>query len=149
MTINIGDSIPEFNVNSFSQAHGESQVSSESLLGQVYILAFYPRDNTPGCTKEMCAFRDDYSKFTENNIQVFGVSKDSIKSHTTFTTKFDLGELTLLQDKDFVLATKLGADGENRKKRTTYIIDSKGVVQHIIEGMPDNNNLLELASKLK
>ncbi|WP_235440808.1 peroxiredoxin, partial [Limnoraphis robusta] len=83
MTLNPGDLAPEFTL---PDAQGNA-VSLSDFRGQPLVLYFYPRDNTPGCTKEACGFRDLYAEYRSQNIGVLGVSTDDAKSHTKFTTK--------------------------------------------------------------
>lgn len=146
--LEIGQIAPDFTAPVYSQNDGESVVTLSDLRGSIVILAFYPKDNTPGCTKEMCAFRDDYSQFNNKNTKIFGVSKDSIKSHYNFSAKFEFGDLPLISDDDGTIISLYGADGLIFKKRITFIVDAEGKIAHIIEGMPKNSQLLELIDKL-
>ena len=86
MPLTAGDTAPDF---SLPDADGNT-VALSALKGQRVILFFYPRDNTPGCTKEACAFRDAYSDLQAKNVALYGVSTDSAKSHTKFATKHNL-----------------------------------------------------------
>lgn len=140
--LSVGDKAPDFNLPTFSQAHGEGNISLQELKDSIFILAFYPRDNTPGCTKEMCAFRDDYSQFEELGVRVFGVSNDSLTSHQTFSNKFDFKNLTLISAKNSTLLDDYNCNGLILKKRTLYIIDKQGNIAHIHEGMPNNQELI-------
>src|SRR5437764_11378944 len=81
-----GDVAPSF----AALTNGGKRVSLEEFKGKNVILYFYPRDNTPGCTKEACAFRDDFSEFAKRDAIVLGVSTDSVKSHEKFVEKFNL-----------------------------------------------------------
>src|SRR6476620_3868451 len=90
-----GDGAPAFS----ALTNGGKRVSLEDLKGKNVILYFYPRDNTPGCTKEACAFRDDFSQFKKKGAVVVGVSTDSVKSHDKFVEKFNL-PFPLLADED-------------------------------------------------
>ncbi len=95
MALTIGDPAPIF---SLPDGNGNI-VHLADLKGQRVVLYFYPRDNTPGCTKEACGFRDRYAEFQSNDVVVLGVSMDDTKSHEKFTTKFDL-PFPLLTDAD-------------------------------------------------
>ena len=125
-----GDKAPSFNMPTNT---GE-KVSLSKLKGQKIVLYFYPRDDTPGCTKEACGFRDDLSKYKKAGAVVIGVSKDSIESHQKFIKKYDL---------NFILATDDGNVCEKYdawllknmygKKyfgigRSTFLIDTKGKI---------------------
>ena len=85
------------------------EVSSSNMKGSKFLLYFYPRDNTPGCTAEACGFRDLWDGFKSKKIQIFGVSGDSAKSHQKFREKFD--PLPLLMDEDHSLAKAFGVWG--------------------------------------
>lgn len=114
------------------------RVSSSDFEGKKIVLYFYPKDNTPGCTKEACAFRDQITQFQELNIVVIGVSIDSIKSHKSFSDKYQL-PFTLLSDTDKDIVTNYGVWGEKTmygKKyfginRVTYLIDEQGVISAV------------------
>jgi thioredoxin-dependent peroxiredoxin len=109
-----------------------------SLRGQNVVLYFYPKADTPGCTKEACAFRDNSTKFSKANTVIVGVSPDASKAQAKFKDKFDL-PFTLLADKDHKTAEDYGVWGEKsmygRKymgvERATFIIDPKGVIKKI------------------
>ena len=110
-------------------------VSLKDFRGRKVVLYFYPKDDTPGCTKEACGFRDDYSKFRKRKIEVLGVSVDDEKSHKKFAEKFDL-PFRLLADTDKKIVNDYGVWGEKslygRKfmgiHRVTYVIDEKGKI---------------------
>jgi len=97
--------------------------------GKTVVLYFYPKDNTPGCTKEACGFRDNHSKLTNNNIVLFGISKDSIASHNKFISAFEL-PFVLLTDPDTTMMQAYGAFGEKVAcgKTTIGIIRSTVVI---------------------
>ena len=118
---------------------GES-VSLKDLRGKKVVLYFYPKDDTPGCTKEACSFRDAYSKFKKRGITILGVSPDNEKSHQKFTAKYKL-PFTLLADTDHSIADAYGVYGEKKFMgrtymgihRTTFLIDEKGKVKKVFE----------------
>lgn len=109
--------------------------SSKELKGQRYVIYFYPKDQTPGCTTEACDFRDNMSEFNDLDIPVFGVSADSIASHEKFIKKHDLN-FVLLSDEDHALAEKAGAYGEKMLYgktsmgiiRSTFLVDEDGMI---------------------
>jgi thioredoxin-dependent peroxiredoxin len=119
--------------------NGET-VSLKDLRGQKVVLYFYPKDDTPGCTKEACSFRDAFSKFKKRDIKILGVSPDSEKSHQKFVTKYKL-PFTLLADTDHSIAGAYGVWGEKKFMgrtymgihRTTFLIDEKGKIKKIFE----------------
>lgn len=114
------------------------EVSAESLHGRPWVLFFYPRDNTPGCTQEACDFRDHSSAFAELGVAVFGVSQDSLRSHEGFIRKHNL-TMPLLSDADHAVHAAFGAWGEKvlyGKKsvgpiRTTALVDAQGRVHRL------------------
>ena len=112
--------------------------SLEDYKGKTVVLYFYPKDNTPGCTKEACGFRDLNPSFKKKNVVVFGVSKDSIESHNKFAEKFKL-PFVLLSDPKLEVMKKYGAFGKKMMYgkevqgtiRSTVVIDPKGeVIKH-------------------
>ncbi|RTZ75556.1 MAG: hypothetical protein DSY99_00790, partial [Candidatus Neomarinimicrobiota bacterium] len=104
--ITIGDPAPDFSLpDENGQMHSLSQ-----YRGRKVVVYFYPKDNTPGCTKEACGIRDEYSSFQDNQIVVFGVSYDNASSHRKFKKKFEI-PFHLLTDKDKSVSKSYGADG--------------------------------------
>jgi peroxiredoxin Q/BCP len=126
-----GKKAPDFNLES---SEGGS-VSLKDLRGRKVVVYFYPKDDTPGCTKEACSFRDGWSKFRRNKIEVLGVSVDDEKSHKKFAEKFDL-PFRLLADpekaivKDYKVWGKKSLYGREYMgtHRVTYLIDEKGKI---------------------
>lgn len=100
--------------------------------GSWVILYFYPQDDTPGCTIEACAFRDDYAELTAQGLQVVGVSRDSVASHAKFAEKYKL-KFTLLADVQGAVVEAYGAKGLLGVKRMTFLIDPAG---HIAKEYP-------------
>ena len=147
--IQIGAEAPDFEAENYSEEGGISKLKLSNFRGKVVILAFYPKDNTPGCTKEMCAFRDDLSKFEENEIKVIGVSRDSINSHEKFATKFGFGKLTLVSDYPDGKISQKYEVADTYPKRTLFIIDQAGQLRKIIEGMPKNEELISYIKEIK
>ncbi|MFX0184712.1 MAG: peroxiredoxin [Candidatus Hodarchaeota archaeon] len=128
--LKIGDFAPSFKVETSS---GQS-VSSEKLKGQRFVLYFYPRDNTPGCTKEACSIRDNYQYFQNQEIPVYGVSGGSVQSHQKFIGKHNL-PFPLLMDEKLELARKFGAYKRgNRVARITFLINENGKIEGIFGG---------------
>lgn len=107
----------------------------EEYKGKKVILYFYPKDNTPGCTKQACGFGELYPQFKEEGVEILGVSKDSVKSHKNFETKYNL-PFTLLSDVDLqaITAYDVWKEKKNYGKtymgivRTTYLIDEEGII---------------------
>ncbi len=115
-------------------------VRLKDFRGQKVVLYFYPKDDTPGCTKEACSFRDAFSKFKKRGIQVFGVSPDGEASHKKFAAKYKL-PFTLLADTDNAISDTYGVYGQKKfmgrtymgVNRTTFLIDEKGKIQKVFE----------------
>ena len=106
------------------------EISLSDFKNKKVVLYFYPRDNTPGCTKQACAFRDSYEEFTSKDVVVIGISKDSVKSHSNFATKHELPfillsdpELEAIKAYDVWQEKKLYGKVSMGVVRTTYIID--------------------------
>ena len=129
--LEVGDKAPAFRAK---DQEGET-VSLSDFKGKKLVLYFYPKDDTPGCTKEACSFRDGWSKFKKRGIAILGVSTDDEKSHRKFADKFSL-PFPLLADPEKKIVTDYGVWGEKsmygRKymgtHRVTYVIDEKGKI---------------------
>jgi peroxiredoxin Q/BCP len=131
-----GDAAPDFEA---PDAEGNT-VRLSDLRGQKVVLYFYPKDDTPGCTKEACSFRDSHSVFEEHGIKVLGVSLDDEVSHRKFADKYSL-PFALLADTDHAVADAFGVYGEKQfmgKKymgvsRVTFLIDEEGRVRKVFD----------------
>ncbi len=129
-----GDPAPDFTM----EADKGGSVSLADLRGKTVVLYFYPKDDTPGCTRESCAFRDHYPTFQNQDVLIYGVSCDSIPSHEKFSAKFDL-PFPLLSDPDTSVSTAYGVYKEKtnygRKymgiERSTFVIDGAGRICRI------------------
>ncbi len=133
MSIVIGQPAPDF-----TAATNDGDIKLSDLRGSAVVLFFYPKDNTPGCTKEACGFRDVRGELAARGATVIGVSKDSLKSHARFSEKFNLG-FPLISDPDLGILEAYGAWGEKKLYgktflgviRTTVLIDAQGVIRQI------------------
>ena len=142
-----GTTAPAFKT---TDANGET-VSLKDLRGQKVVLYFYPKDDTPGCTKEACSFRDEFAKFKKRGITVLGVSPDNEKSHKKFETKYKL-PFTLLADTDHAIAESYGVWGEKKFMgrtymgvlRTTFLIDEKGKIKKVFEKVKPEDHASEV-----
>lgn len=131
-SIAIGKKVPDFEL----PATGDQNIKLSQFKGQNLVLYFYPKDSTPGCTKEGQAFRDDYNKFERANTVVLGVSRDSVKSHENFKAKQEF-PFELLSDQDEALCTLFDVIkmknmyGKQVRgiERSTFLIDAKGVLR--------------------
>jgi thioredoxin-dependent peroxiredoxin len=146
-TPEVGQPAPKFSL----PAHPTGTISLDDYIGKKnVILAFYPKDDTPGCTKEMCAFSEDLSSFEQAGTQVLGISCDSVQSHDGFAQKFSLKQ-PLLADEDGKVGQAYGTvrEGKNMANRVLFVIDKQGIVRHVFEGIPENSQLLEIIQGLK
>jgi len=146
-----GDSAPEFEM----AADDGSTVSSASLAGSRYVLYFYPKDDTPGCTKQACSLRDSWSRVTETDAQVFGVSPDSVKSHSRFREKYSL-PYRLLSDEGHRLADAYGVWVEKKfmgreymgVERSTFVIGPGGGIEHVLAQVKPEGHVDQLLEAL-
>ena len=147
-----GGRAPEFSVNT----SGGGKLSLADFKGKNVILYFYPKDDTPGCTKEACAFRDNFSEFKKRGAVVLGVSPDSVKSHDKFVEKFKL-PFTLLADEDKKIVEAYGVWGEKsfmgRKymgtHRVTFLIGPDGRIKKIWPQVKPDEHVEEVLAALE
>ena len=133
--IKVGDRVPNFSLPSQTG----TTVNVSDLIGKKsLVIYFYPKDDTPGCTAESCAFRDSYEVFTDAGAEVIGISADSPQSHQQFAQKYNL-PFTLLSDSDNRVRKLFGVPSTLfvLPGRVTYIIDQDGIVRHIFDSMLD------------
>lgn len=131
-----GDDAPDFSMT----ADDGATVSRQGLLGERYILYFYPKDDTAGCTAQACSMRDNFSRVIGTGVEVFGVSPDSVKSHVRFRAKYDL-PYRLLSDVGHVVAEAYDVWVEkkylgrtyNGVERSSFVIGPDGTVAHVLE----------------
>ncbi|HEV7464397.1 MAG TPA: thioredoxin-dependent thiol peroxidase [Methyloceanibacter sp.] len=155
MSLEVGDQAPDFTL----AADGGGKVSLKALKGKTVVLYFYPKDDTPGCTAEACAFRDQLPDFSKVKAAVVGISRDSVASHDKFKKKFSL-PFPLASDEDGKVSEAYGTWVEKsmygRKymgiERSTFLIDGNGVIRNIwrkvkVDGHADD--VLKAASGLK
>jgi len=138
MDLNSGMKAPDFVLP--DETGMERKLSD--YLGKPLILYFYPKDDTPGCTKEACGFRDDYSQYESVDVNIVGVSPDSPEKHTKFKNKYNL-PFTLLADENHEVADKYGVWGLKKMagreyfgiKRTTFLIDRDGTIKKVFKNV--------------
>lgn len=147
-----GMKAPDFNL---LNDKGET-ISLKDFKGKKVVLYFYPKDDTSGCTKEACDFRDKIKIFEKNNTVIIGVSKDSVESHQKFKKKYDL-PFMLLTDENLDILKKYGVWKEKsmygRKymgiERTTFIINDKGIISEIYSKVKVDGHADEVLNKIK
>ena len=149
--LNVGDNAPDFTL---SDQFGEIHKLSD-YRGKKVVLYFYPKDDTPGCTKEACSFRDNFQEYRKRKMVVLGVSKDSTKSHVKFSEKYSL-PFTLLSDDDTVVSQAYGVWGLKKFmgkeyygiNRMTFIIDEDGKILRIYEKVKPENHAEEILADI-
>ncbi len=149
--LNPGDPAPDFTL---SESGGGTRALHE-LRGKNVILFFYPKDDTSGCTKEACGFRDSYAEYQGINAEILGISPDNVKSHDKFASKFNL-PFPLLADTDHAVSEAYGAWGQKsmygRKYmgmlRTTYVIDAEGTIKQVWTNVKPANHAHEVLAAL-
>ena len=131
------------------------EVRLSDFRGKKIVLYFYPKDNTPGCTRQACAFAGAYAGFKEKNVEVIGVSRDSVASHAKFAEKYSL-PFTLLSDPELIAIKAYGVWQEKKLYgkvsfgvvRTTFIIDENGVIERVMEKVKPDTNAAEILEAL-
>ena len=150
--LNIGDKAPDFTLPD----KDGNMVKLSDFLGKRVVLYFYPKDNTPGCTKQACGFSETVEDFQKNNAVVIGISKDSKKAHQNFTTKHNL-KIILLSDTEIKTIQDYGVWQEKKLYgkvsmgivRTTFVIDEKGNIEKIYDKVKAADNPAEVLDYIK
>ena len=150
--LDIGTKAPSFTL---FDKDGNS-VSLSDFLGKTVVLYFYPKDNTPGCTRQACAFAAAYEEFKSENIAVIGISKDSVASHAKFAEKYSL-PFILLSDPELKAIKAYGVWQEKKLYgkssmgvvRTSFIIDKNGLIKMVMPKVKPDTNAREILDKLK
>ena len=149
--LKIGDTAPDF---ALPDANGNI-VSLKDFRGKKVVLYFYPKDNTPGCTRQACAFAENYDNFKSRDIAVIGISKDSVASHRKFADKYNL-PFILLADPELAAIQAYGVWQEKKLYgkvsmgvvRTTFIIDGNGIVAQVMPKVKPDTNAAEILTQL-
>ena len=149
--LEVGMKAPNF---SLMNQNGET-VSLSDFFGKRVVLYFYPKDNTPGCTRQACAFAAAYDGFKSQDVQVIGISKDSVASHLKFAQKHELPfvllsdpDLTAIQAYDVWKEKKLYGKTSMGVVRTTYIINGEGVIEKVMPKVKPDTNAAEILAYL-
>ena len=147
-----GTKAPDFTLND----KDGKEVSLSDFRGKKVVLYFYPKDNTPGCTRQACAFAGLYKEFEKRGIEVIGVSKDSVASHVKFAEKHGLPfillsdtELTAIKAYDVWQEKKLYGKVSMGVVRTTYIIDEDGIIEAVMPKVKPDTNAADILSALE
>jgi peroxiredoxin Q/BCP len=147
MTLKVGDKAPDFALPS---DQGQT-ISLQSLRGKNVILYFYPKDDTPGCTREACDFRDSLTQFESSNTVILGVSKDTMAKHQKFKQKFQL-PFTLLTDENADVCEAYGVIDKKSLfgktflgiQRSTFLIDENGILRAIWRKVKVNGHIQQI-----
>jgi len=151
MALNIGDQAPDFTLPS----EQNEQISLKKLRGKNIVLYFYPKDNTPGCTREACDFRDTLNEFEKHNTVILGISKDSPSKHQKFKEKYGL-PFTLLADESGDVCQAYGVINKKSLfgntflgiQRSTFLIDAQGKIRAIWRKVKVNDHTKQVLNEL-
>ena len=149
--LEIGMKAPDFTLKD----KNGNDFTLSSLLGKKVVLYFYPKDNTPGCTRQACAFAGAYKQFEAKGVEVIGISKDSVASHVKFAEKYNL-PFILLSDPDRVAIEAYGVWQEKKMcgkvsmgvVRTTFIIDEDGNIEKVMPKVKPDTNAADILAEL-
>ena len=148
--LQVGQEIPNFKALN----EKEEIVNNASLLGKKQVLFFYPKDDTPGCTKAACSIRDNYKALKKKDYKIFGVSPDKVKKHQKFIDKYEF-QYSLLADPEKVTINSFGLWGPKKFMgkvydgihRSTFIIDENGIIERIIEKVKTKDHSNQILNK--
>ena len=149
--LEVGMKAPDFTLNDKSG----NAISLSDFLGKKVVIYFYPKDNTPGCTRQACAFAGAYAEFKKRNIEVIGISRDSVVSHEKFARKHDL-PFVLLSDPELVAIKAYGVWQEKKLYgkvsmgvvRSTFIVDENGFIEKVMPKVKPDTNAAEILAAL-
>ena len=142
--LKVGDTAPDFN----SVDQNGKPVRLSDFKGKPVVVYFYPKDDTPGCTKEACNFRDNYAEYEKAGVKVLGISVDDPHSHKKFEEKYKLN-FTLVADHEKKISENFGVLGDRNAKRVTYIIGKDGKIAHVYPKVSPDEHAVEVMQKLK
>lgn len=143
MTLAVGTDAPAFSVK---DTNGNT-VSLSDYAGKTVVLYFYPKDDTPGCTKQACSFRDASADYQGKDVVVLGVSADDQASHQQFTQKYNLN-FSLLADTQKTMIKAYDVDGGGYAKRVTYVIDGNGKIIHVDSAVNTSSHASDVLAAL-
>ena len=150
--LDVGMKAPDFKL----QDKDGREITLSGFRGKKVVLYFYPKDNTPGCTKQACAFASAYDGFKTKGVDVIGVSKDSVASHVKFAEKYNLPfilisdpELKAIKAYDVWQEKKMYGKVTFGVVRTTYVIDEEGIIEKVMPKVKPDTNAAEILEYLK
>lgn len=152
MILKSGETAPKFELK---DEQGTLHRLSD-YTGKTFVLYFYPKDDTPGCTKEACSFRDSYQDFKDAGVEIIGISPDTVESHGKFASKYQL-PFTLLSDPDHQVCEAYGVWGLKKSFgreyegvfRTTFIIGPQGEIKHVFENVKPSEHSQEVLEEVR
>jgi peroxiredoxin Q/BCP len=143
MALTVGTKAPDFT----TKDDQGNTVSLSDFAGKVVVLYFYPKDDTPGCTKEAQSFRDNYQEYQDKDMVVLGVSNDDEASHKMFKEKYGL-PFSLLADTDRTISKAYEVDGGGYPQRVTYIINGEGIITHVDENVQTSTHAQDILANM-
>lgn len=143
MTLAVGTPAPNFT----STDESGQPISLADFKGKTVVLYFYPKDDTPGCTKQACSFRDAQADYQGKDIQVLGVSMDDATSHAAFKAKYNL-TFPLVVDSDGAITNAYDVAGGGYAKRVTYVIDGEGKIAQVIDSVKTETHAADVLATL-
>lgn len=149
--LTVGDTAPDFTL----PTDNDGEIKLSNFLGQNVILYFYPKDDTPGCTKESCAFNENLPAFNDLDIKIIGISKCSVKKHNKFKEKYNL-QFPLASDENNTVCEQYGVWVEKSMygkkymgiERTTFLIDADGIIKNIWSKVKVNGHIEDILGTL-
>ncbi len=147
MALSVGTTAPNF----VARDTNGNAISLSDFRGKTVVLYFYPKDDTPGCTKEACSFRDSYAEYQGKDLAVLGVSRDDESSHQAFTSKFNL-PFPLLADVDGVITNAYDVAAEKNgfhySQRVTYVIDGEGKIVQVYDSINTDTHAADILAAI-
>ena len=143
MTLSVGTTAPAFTT---TDDEGNS-ISLSDFAGKIVVLYLYPKDDTPGCTKQAQSFRDNFAEYQDKDMVVLGVSMDDRTSHQQFKEKYGL-PFKLLVDSDGAITKAYDVDGGGYAKRVTYIIDGNGTISHVDDNVNTSTHATDVLASI-
>jgi len=143
MALSVGDKAPAFT----AKDDAGDTVSLSDLAGKTVVLYFYPKDDTPGCTKEAQSFRDNYAEYQGKDMVVLGVSMDDETSHKQFKEKYGL-PFQLLADPDGTITKAYDVEGGGYSKRVTYVINGEGTITYVDEKVKTDSHAKDILASM-
>lgn len=143
MALSVGVTAPTFT----AKDDGGNSVALSSFKGKTVVLYFYPKDDTPGCTREAQGFRDQYETYLNHDIVVMGVSMDDTASHQAFKEKYGL-PFILVADSDGAIAKDYDVDGGGYSRRVTYVISPSGIIDQVFESVKTDTHAQDVLTAI-